>query len=437
LPVKELVDELTQVLTEAQEIVSKADAESRELSGEERATIKERFERGQAIRKRITEAKGDDQLKADLHALGIELGLDDVKPDERPGLHALAGAAKAGGEVGSAADQLLASSEWKTFMSQWHEGHIPEKARVQSNPVLIAGGLGPKARANRGAKTLLTGLSRTSAGALVPPDWQGLMDTLGRQPIVISNLIASDTTTSDLVQFVRQTTRVNAAAPVAEATATGGATGTKPEGGFALEIVNSPVETMAEWIPATRRALADAGQLRGMIDRELVDDLDWLEERQFLYGTGATPQLRGIATTVGIQQQPFDTDIFVTARKALTIARTIGYVEPTAYVFSPEDDEAIDLERDIQGRFYGNGPFQMGPNTLWGRPRLVSMAVPAGEGWLADWRRATVWDREQATISVSDSHQDFFVRNLIAVLAEDRLAFGVIRPPAFVRMTLA
>ncbi|MFV8181849.1 hypothetical protein ACNQQN_24810 [Mycobacteroides chelonae] len=32
---------------------------------------------------------------------------------------------------------------------------------------------------------------------------------------------------------------------------------------------------------------------------------------------------------------------------------------------------------------------------------------------------------------MTDSHEDFFVRNLVAVLGE-RVAFGVTRPPAFV-----
>jgi hypothetical protein len=35
-------------------------------------------------------------------------------------------------------------------------------------------------------------------------------------------------------------------------------------------------------------------------------------------------------------------------------------------------------------------------------------------------------------ISMTNSHSDFFVRNLIAILAEMRAAFGIIRPAAFV-----
>jgi hypothetical protein len=33
---------------------------------------------------------------------------------------------------------------------------------------------------------------------------------------------------------------------------------------------------------------------------------------------------------------------------------------------------------------------------------------------------------------MTNSHSDFFVRNLIAILAEMRAAFGLIRPKAFV-----
>src|SRR5690606_24255021 len=109
---------------------------------------------------------------------------------------------------------------------------------------------------------------------------------------------------------------------------------------------------------------------------------------------------------------------------------------PTAVLINPEEDESIDLARDGEDRFYGNGPFGVGPGTLWGLPRVVSEAVPAGTAIIGDFRKAVLWDREQATVSVTDSHADFFIRNLIAVLAEERVAFGVIRPSAFVVMDL-
>jgi hypothetical protein len=41
-----------------------------------------------------------------------------------------------------------------------------------------------------------------------------------------------------------------------------------------------------------------------------------------------------------------------------------------------------------------------------------------------------------ATITATDSHSDFFIRNIIAILAEMRAAFGIIRPSAFVEVDL-
>jgi len=62
--------------------------------------------------------------------------------------------------------------------------------------------------------------------------------------------------------------------------------------------------------------------------------------------------------------------------------------------------------------------------------------VPAGVALVGDFRRAVLWDREQANITITDSHDNFFIRNMVAILAEERVAFGVIRPAAFVEIDL-
>ena len=40
-------------------------------------------------------------------------------------------------------------------------------------------------------------------------------------------------------------------------------------------------------------------------------------------------------------------------------------------------------------------------------------------------------------MTATDSHMDFFIRNLVAILAEMRAAFGVIQPSAFCKVTLS
>ena len=48
---------------------------------------------------------------------------------------------------------------------------------------------------------------------------------------------------------------------------------------------------------------------------------------------------------------------------------------------------------------------------------------------------AQLYDREAANIRISENHEDFFTRNAIVVLAEERLALAVKRPESFVKVT--
>lgn len=204
-----------------------------------------------------------------------------------------------------------------------------------------------------------------------------------------------------------------------------------------FERVQEMVKTIAVWIPATKRALSDAGQLRGIIDQELRADVAEEAESQMLTGDGTGENLTGLANTANTLAQAFDTDIVVTSRKAITNLLVNGKQRPSAWLFNPEDWESYDLLQDDQGRYYWGGPMAQGPRTLWGVPVAQSFFQSAGTGWLANWMKAVVWDREQTTITVSDSHSDFFIRNMVAVLAEMRIAFGIIRPSAFVEVDLS
>jgi hypothetical protein len=158
-------------------------------------------------------------------------------------------------------------------------------------------------------------------------------------------------------------------------------------------------------------------------------------------GDGTGENFEGVLETVGgTQAQAWDTNLLVTTRKAKTKVRTVGRARPTAYVFNPEDNERSTCSATSPA---ARAPARScsaarpaGVQTLWGLPRIESEAVPVGTGIVADWKLAVLWDREQAAVQVSDSHADFFVRNLVAFLAEMRAAFGILRPAAFVEIDL-
>lgn len=291
---------------------------------------------------------------------------------------------------------------------------------------------------------LLTGANNeSSAGVFVVPDLYGPVTELGRRPLTIRSVITNLTTNSDMVEYVRITAETSRAAPVPEAThtdpeASGGEPGYKPESGMEFEKISTPVKTIAHWMPATTRALSDASQLRGLIDNFLRYYLDLELEEQIVTGNGVGENFDGILETDGIQEQPLDAtdatngDFFRTARIAKRKVRTVGRRIPTAYLLNPEDWEVLDLAVDDNRRNYSQGPFGAMTPVLWGLPVVETEAIPVGTGLVGDLRTCVLWDREQASISVSNSHADFFIRNLVAILAELRAAFGVLKPNALV-----
>jgi HK97 family phage major capsid protein len=326
----------------------------------------------------------------------------------------------------SLGEQFTSNDAFKGWLNQIApKGHVPDRVKLQSPGVEVS------------SKTLLTGASSTSAGALVVNERLNIIDDgTFKRPLTVLDLISKGTTSSDTAEYVRQGTHTNNAAAVAEATATGDGTGAKPESAMVLSIVTEVAKTIAHWIPATRRALADAGQLRSLIDTFLRYGLDEELEDQILNGNGVGENFTGIYNTPNTSTQAWDTNILTTTRKARTKVRTLGRATPNGYLLHPTDWETIDLLQDNEARYYFGGPSAIGAPRLWGLPVVESEANAVGFGLCADFRLAALWDREQTQILVSDSHSDFFIRNLIAILAELRAIFGVIRPAAFVEMDL-
>jgi len=241
---------------------------------------------------------------------------------------------------------------------------------------------------------------------------------------------------------VRMTAQTNAAAMTAESAATSGsglttaAQGVKQESDLTLAKVTTTVKTIAHWLAATKRALSDAGQMRTLIDNFLRYGLEEELEDQIVAGDGSGENFDGIGHLSGVQAGAWSVDLLTTTRKARTLVRTVGRAIPTAYLLNPADWETIDLLQDNEARYYFGGPSQMGTPRLWGLPVVESEAVPAGTGYVGDFRKCVLWEREQASIQVSDSHADFFVRNMVAILGEMRAAFGILQPTALVEIDL-
>src|SRR5690606_35097271 len=101
--------------------------------------------------------------------------------------------------------------------------------------------------------------------------------------------------------FFRETSFTNNAAAVAEATATDGTSGLKPESALAFEEATVAVKTIAHWIPITRQILQDAAQLQTYVEQRLLDGLRLAESDQLLNGDGTGANILGLTNQSGVQ----------------------------------------------------------------------------------------------------------------------------------------
>jgi HK97 family phage major capsid protein len=281
----------------------------------------------------------------------------------------------------------------------------------------------------------------------LPSGTPGSFGSIQRDPMVlppmrtrrVRDLFPSRTTTAAVIEYFRMTGFTNNAASVAERD--GGSFAAKPQSSFSFVGEQAPVRTLAHWEAAHRNVLADEPQLRSIIDNELLYGLRLQEDSQILTGNGSGENLRGILETSGIQTYDWSAGL-VGDNKADAIRRAatlsfLAYYEPTGVVLHPNDWEDIELSKDDNGQYLVAVSVAMGGEPkLWRIPVVDTPAMTEGTALVGAFGTgAQLYDREQASIRISEQHADFFVRNAIVVLAEQRLALAVKRPEAFVAVS--
>jgi HK97 family phage major capsid protein len=298
-----------------------------------------------------------------------------------------------------------------------------------------------------GSSEELLGGATTSAGLLVAPDHQGLVPPTYAQPLRLVDLLTVEPTEGDTVQYVRVSSVTNAAAETPEATHAGpvpdpdvgNTSGVKPESAMVFASEETNVRTIAHTLPVTKKALADTRQIESTINTFLRYGLEERLEGQLLNGDGLGENLEGLATAAGTATEAGvagDT-IVDKALRAKVKSKLSRGGEPTAYVLHPLDWLKYCLLRDADERYFRSGAFSReNPKTLWQLPVVESESQPAGTAWVANWRQGVLFDREQASVSASDSHADFFIRNLVMILAELRAGFALLHPSSFVDFTV-
>jgi HK97 family phage major capsid protein len=271
-----------------------------------------------------------------------------------------------------------------------------------------------------------------SGAALIVPDRQAGIVGIPQRKLRIRDLLTPGRTTSNSIEYARQTARTNNAAPVAETTL-------KPESNYAWEVANAPVRTIAHWVPASRQAMDDIPQLESLIDGDLRYGLDDVEDLQLLLGDGQGQNVYGLYP----QATPYSAPITIAGatridqlRLAILQVELADY-DPDGIVLHPAAWTGIELTKDAAGGYIFANPQGIAGPTLWGRPVVPTKGIGTANFLVGAFKLAAqIFDRMETEVRISDQDRDNFIRNMLTIRAEKRLAMAVKRATAMVRGTL-
>jgi len=213
----------------------------------------------------------------------------------------------------------------------------------------------------------------------------------------------------------------------------------KPESTLTFDAVSDAVKKLAHWLPVTDEMLQDVSAMAGYINARLIRGLRITEDDQLLNGSGSGANIQGVLNRSGLAAaQPRGSDSNADAvLKQIAAITTATNIPPTGIVMNPANWLSIQLAKDLEGQYFGDGPFSRPQRpTLWGLPVAITTAISSGTALVGAFQTASqVFHFGGLRVEASNSHSDFFTKNLVAIRAEQREALCVYVPAAFGTVT--
>ena len=279
-------------------------------------------------------------------------------------------------------------------------------------------------------KATLTSATTDAAGSLGDAVNQTRLPGILPMPqrrMTVRDLLSQGRMDGSTLEYVKETGFTNSAAPVAEGAA-------KPESDLKFDLMTTSAKVIAHWMKASRQILSDVSQLQSTIDQRLLYGLAYREEAQILNGDGSGQNLLGIIP----QATAYAAPITISGATSIDMMRlamlqaALAEYPATGHVMNPIDWAFIETLKDSEGRYIIGNPQGSIQPTLWGLPVVETQAVSVDKFLTGAFKLgAQVFDRWDARVETGYVNDDF-TKNLVTILAEERLALAVYRPEAFI-----
>ena len=131
--------------------------------------------------------------------------------------------------------------------------------------------------------------------------------------------------------------------------------------------------------------------------------------------------------------------------KAIMTVMTNSGFAADAIVMHPADYQNIRLRKDSNGQYYGGGfiygPYGNGPvaeqPALWGVRTILTPAVSQGTCFVGAFGigASVVSKASGMRVEIANTNEDDFIKNMVCIRTEERIALAVRYPAAFVKIT--
>lgn len=253
-----------------------------------------------------------------------------------------------------------------------------------------------------------------------------------RQALTIRNLLYARPTAMQVIDYVKVNAKMAIASPQTEAS-------DKAQNAVTFTSASENVQTLATWIPATRQILDDFSELSSYLNSALPYYVNLEEELQLLSGSGSGTNLHGLIP----QATAFDTTLTSAAAgwnkidligRALQQIATANEIAADWVVMNPIDWWGIRLTKDSFGRYILGDPQSPVPPNLFGKPVVPTTSIASGKFLVGNGQSvsAEIRDRMEMAVEISTEHSDYFIKNMVAIRAEKRLALVVKRAASYI-----
>lgn len=285
----------------------------------------------------------------------------------------------------------------------------------------------------------------TSGGGFILPDTDLVPEQLARASLDVMGLLRLQPTESNLIEWLRQDTRITGADTVPEYTDTADVVTGKPEGGATWSVQSMAVKTIAVHVAVTNSQLDDAPEIRGVIDEDLRYEVDSKLNTQVLSGGGTGNDMTGILTALTAASisavtynpaTPTHDNILDALLDAWVTIRVANQPAPTGTLLN-----WLDWYRARTTKASGTGDYLLGspsaglgPLMLWDIPLVGTNNITEGDALVGNFQAARLHMRQESSIRLGYANNDFLA-NRVRLLAELRACVTVRRPGAFRKVT--